>query len=182
MALLHYPVVNKRGEVIASAITNLDLHDMARTARTYGVKSLFVVTPLQDQKSLIEKIVSHWLIGVGATYNPIRKEALELIQVRDSLEGVIASFPDTISEKKPKIVVTSARAYPQSINYVEFRNLLMADDSPFILCFGTAWGLSEEFIVHADYVLDPIRGNSDYNHLPVRAAAAIILDRLVGEG
>jgi hypothetical protein len=29
-------------------------------------------------------------------------------------------------------------------------------------------------------VLAPIRGNTSYNHLSVRSAAAIILDRLLG--
>ena len=32
-----------------------------------------------------------------------------------------------------------------------------------------------------DYILEPIYGPCDYNHLPVRAAVAIILDRLLGE-
>ncbi|MCP4687771.1 MAG: RNA methyltransferase, partial [Desulfobacterales bacterium] len=30
LALLHYPVVNKNGEPVASAVTNLDLHDISR--------------------------------------------------------------------------------------------------------------------------------------------------------
>jgi len=49
------------------------------------------------------------------------------------------------------------------------------------LVLGTAWGLSETFIGDADHVLDPIVGNSEYNHLSVRSAAAIILDRLMRE-
>ena len=52
LALTHYPVVNKRGEIIASALTNLDLHDIARVARTYGVKGYYVITPLEDQREL----------------------------------------------------------------------------------------------------------------------------------
>jgi len=182
VALIHYPVVNKRGELIASAVTNLDLHDIARTSKTYGVQTFYVVTPLEDQKLLVEKIISHWITGVGAAYNPIRKEALEIIQIKNSLEDVIALFPCSDNGTgKPKIVVTSARKYPQSINYAGFRDILKEDESPFILCFGTAWGLSEDFIAGADYVLEPIQGESDYNHLPVRAAAAVILDRLVGK-
>ena len=33
----------------------------------------------------------------------------------------------------------------------------------------------------SDYILEPIRANSKYNHLSVREAVAIILDRLFGE-
>ena len=83
LALLHYPVVNKRGKVIASAVTNLDLHDMARSARTYGVNAFYVVTPLDDQKALAAKLVDHWVNGGGARYNPKRCEALQLIHIRE---------------------------------------------------------------------------------------------------
>jgi len=31
------------------------------------------------------------------------------------------------------------------------------------------------------YILEPIRGNAKYNHLSVRSAVSIILDRLLGE-
>ena len=54
VALIHYPVVNKNGETIASALTNLDLHDISRAAKTYGLEAFCVVTPLEDQKDLVE--------------------------------------------------------------------------------------------------------------------------------
>jgi hypothetical protein len=53
-------------------------------------------------------------------------------------------------------------------------------DHPFLLMFGTGWGMSDELMARADYVLKPINGPTDYNHLSVRAACAIILDRLRG--
>jgi len=52
VALVHYPVLNRKGEIIASALTNLDLHDLARTARTYNIPSCYIVTPLKDQQAL----------------------------------------------------------------------------------------------------------------------------------
>jgi hypothetical protein len=61
VALAHYPVVNKNGDIITSAVTNLDLHDISRVVKTYGVRSFYVTTPLEDQKTLIKKIVSHWV-------------------------------------------------------------------------------------------------------------------------
>ena len=90
LALTHYPVINKNGDTIASAVTNLDLHDIARAAKTYGVRSFYVVTPLADQQELVDRIVDHWVKGIGSTYNPKRREALELIRINNSLDDVIA--------------------------------------------------------------------------------------------
>ena len=178
VALIHYPVVNKNGEVIASAVTNLDLHDIARASKTYGVIGYYVVTPLEDQKALVEKIISHWVTGVGAAYNPVRREALELIRVKDSVAAVIEDIRNR-GEGMPKTVVTSAREYPRSIGYETFREMLETG-SPYLLNFGTAWGLSESLISEADYVLNPIKGKCGYNHLSVRSAVSIILDRVMG--
>ena len=84
LALVHYPVVNKEGQTIASAVTNLDLHDISRVGKTYGVKSFYVITPLVDQKALVQKIISHWTNGSGAVYNPARRSALKLIKIKDN--------------------------------------------------------------------------------------------------
>ena len=58
---------------------------------------------------------------------------------------------------------------------------MLDSGKPYVLILGTAWGLAEEFISLADYVLEPIAGSTDYNHLSVRSAAAIIFDRLLGK-
>ena len=178
MALIHYPVVNKKGEIIASAVTNLDLHDISRAAKTYGVRAFYVVTPLSDQKELVEKIVSHWLKGTGARYNPKRREALKLITIKKSLDEVIEHIRKT-SGDSPKTVVTSAGHNLRNISFKRFRKMLQ-DNNLYLLMFGTGWGLSEKFMGDADYALDPVFGNTDYNHLSVRSAAAVILDRLFG--
>ena len=104
MALTHYPVVNKKGDTITAAVTNLDLHDISRAAKTYGVRSFYVVTPLDDQKKLVERIVSHWTAGAGSRYNPIRRKALELISVKDSLSEVVGEIGSN-GESCPKTVV-----------------------------------------------------------------------------
>jgi hypothetical protein len=49
-----------------------------------------------------------------------------------------------------------------------------------VLLFGTAWGLADEILEAADHRLAPINGKGAYNHLAVRSAVAIILDRLLG--
>ena len=41
--------------------------------------------------------------------------------------------------------------------------------------------MTEEIMDQLDHILDPIRGRGQYNHLSVRSAAAIILDRMFGE-
>jgi len=178
LALMHYPVVNKNGDKIASAVPNLDLHDIARAAKTYEVKAFYVSTPLSDQKELVEKIVSYWVTGKGAEYNPKRRDALDLIIIKDSLEDIVQDIR-VREQALPKTVVTSARSNSGNISYGRFREMLNEKGQPYLLLFGTAWGLSEEIMTEADYILDPVMGNSDYNHLSVRSAASIILDRLM---
>ncbi len=178
MALIHHPVVDKNGETIASAVTNLDLHDIARAARTFGVKGFYVVTPLEDQAKMVDAILSHWLEGAGARYNPKRRRALELIRLTASCEDMINEI-QAAEHVLPKVVVTSARTDSSSLTYDGFKKLL-ENRAPYILALGTAWGLSKDFMDKADYVLAPVKGNGDYNHLSVRSAASIMLDRLLG--
>jgi len=177
VALAHYPVVNKNGAIIASAITNLDLHDISRAAKTYGIRSYYVVTPLEDQQALAKKIIAHWIDGSGADYNPSRGSALELIHIKSSLAEA-AEHIECVENEYPQIVATCARRHPSNISFEAFRGIL-EEGRPHLLVFGTAWGLAETFISKADYVLEPISGIREYNHLSVRAAAAIILDRLI---
>jgi hypothetical protein len=178
VALTHYPVVNKRGDIIASSVTNLDLHDISRAARTFGAKRFYVVTPLVDQKILVEKIISHWTNGIGGVYNPARRSALELIKTKDSIADAAEEI-EGIEKVYPKTVVTCARSFPSSISFKELRDILQLG-RPHLLVFGTAWGLAETYISQADYILEPISGQTAYNHLSVRSAAGIILDRLLG--
>jgi hypothetical protein len=182
LALVHYPVVNKSGETIAAALTALDLHDIARAAKTYGARCFYVVTPLHDQATLVDRLVAHWTRGAGAVYNPARKEALELVKVRESLEAVTEELVRSAGgTTRPCSVVTSARSHEGAIDFGSLRRTLHSAAGPFLLVFGTAWGLAEEVVRNADHILAPIRGPADYNHLSVRCAAAIILDRLLGE-
>lgn len=179
VALVHYPVVGKDGQTIASAVTNLDLHDISRAARTYGARSFFVVTPLQDQKELVDKIVSHWVSGAGSRYNPKRCEALSLIRVKESFGDVLADIASQ-GNGVPKTVVTSAKRRTGALGFSRLKALMQENNVPHVLVFGTAWGLAEEFVETCDYILEPLVGCAEYNHLSVRSAAAIILDRLLG--
>lgn len=179
LALMHHPVTNKRGEVICSAVTNLDVHDIARAARTYGVRRYFVVTPLADQQEMVRRILDHWTTGPGSDYNPDRKEAFSRVRLVPDLEAALEEA-EALSGEKPAVVVTDARPREKVLEYSHLTNLVK-NGKPCVLVFGTAWGLTEEFMAGADYVLAPIKGPGQYNHLPVRSAAAIILDRIAGD-
>ncbi|MBS0012768.1 MAG: RNA methyltransferase [Desulfobacterales bacterium] len=179
MALLHYPVKSKDGSTIASAITSIDLHDIARAARTYGVSGFYVVTPLTDQQAFARKIIGHWTDGAGAVYNPDRGRALALIHIRESLHQVTTEI--TRQEELPvRVVATSAADSPDQTGYPELSRALAKQDAAWVLALGTAWGLTAEFMDAADFRLAPISTGSGYNHLSVRSAAAIMLDRLLG--
>lgn len=180
VALIHYPVYDKNRDVVATAVTNLDIHDIARASRTYGVSRYYIVTPVEEQRRLVEKIRTHWLEGWGSTYNPKRKAALELLQTENSLQDAVGDI-ERRTGKRPKVVVTGASGRPNSLTFQELKTLLQAEpDQPFLLLLGTGWGLTEDVFDKSDYVLEPISGGGDYNHLSVRSAAAIMLDRLFG--
>lgn len=179
IGLLHYPVYNKNNEKIASSITNFDLHDLSRLARTYSVRKFFAVTPLKDQQDLIRRILRHWTEGYGATYNSDRKEAIEIITVAESLEAAINDIRE-IEGVDPVLIVTDAsRQDKGSITFSRAKEILISEKAVFLL-FGTAWGLHEDVLKRADFILEPIEGENGYNHLSVRTAAGIILDRLAG--
>lgn len=177
VGLLHYPVFNKHRQPIVSAITTFDLHDIARVARTYGARRFFVVTPLADQQRLTQKIRQHWLEGFGARYNPHRREAMELVEIVSTLAEAEEAIAASEGERPLRIATDAA---PQLDGGISFRALktLLAEQRAVLLLFGTAWGLAPEFIRTCDFVLEPIYGPTAYNHLSVRSAAAIILDRL----
>ena len=178
LALVHYPVVNKNGETIGSAVTNLDLHDIARAAKTYGVDTFYIVTPYEDQQLLFKEILDHWLVGDGSVYNSKRGEALSLVRICSDLDELYRLTSQKWGER-PKVLVTCARCQDDTIPYREVREKVFAGESHLIL-FGTAWGLAPEVMAAADASLPPIKGMTDYNHLSVRSAAAIVMDRLLG--
>jgi len=178
LALLHHPVLDKNGQIVTTAVTNMDIHDIARSARTYGVRRFFVVTPVRALRALSEKILEHWETGYGSTYNTTRRDALALVSVEPDLDGALVAI-ERDAGRQPVIVVTSARPGGERVSFASLRARLHGD-APHLLLFGTGWGLAPDVIARADLFLEPITGPSDYNHLSVRAAAAIVLDRLSG--
>jgi len=172
-------VYDKNGQVVTTAVTNLDIHDIARTVKTFGANRYYVVTPVAEQQKLVSRIVSHWQDGWGSTYNPKRKAALDQVSVAPSLEAARQDMATRFG-REPKIVVTGAAGRPGSVTCVELAERFAAGDDDYLLLFGTGWGMTEEVFAAADLVLEPIRGRGDYNHLSVRSAVSIYMDRLFG--
>jgi hypothetical protein len=179
LALLHYPVYNKHREIVTTALTNLDLHDIARASRTFGLDRFYIVTPSEEQRGLAERITGHWQKGWGATYNPDRREALDIVRICEHLDAAIADFQTGFS-KPVRTIISGAAQRQGSIGFSDLKLMLTETDQPYLLLLGTGWGLTEECFAAADHVLEPIRGSGPYNHLSVRSAAAIMLDRLRG--
>lgn len=178
--LVHYPIYNKHEQVVATAITNFDIHDLARTTRTYGIQTYFLIHPHQAQADLAGEIMEHWQSGGGAAYNPDRQEAFKVVEVTESIATAIAQIEQR-EGRRPLVVTTDARIFPNTVSYAKLRHSIECGDQPVLLLFGTGWGIEKETMAAFDCILEPIYGPSDYNHLPVRAAVAIILDRLLGE-
>jgi len=177
MALVHYPVYNKNRAVIASALTTVDLHDLARLSATYGLSGFYVVSPVKDQMKVAEEMIEHWVRGWGATYNRNRSEALSLIRLADDIGAARADVLSRTGDE-PLLIGTSAAEGPDRTAFGEMKPYLRGS-RPVLLLLGTAWGLSEKTLADCDIILEPVLGRTPYNHLSVRSAAGIILDRLL---
>ena len=178
-ALVHFPVYNKNREVVTSALTTIDLHDLARLAATYGLAGLYIVTPLADQRLVAEEMLEHWCRGWGADYNPNRAEALSLVRVVDTLGGAAEDIR-ILTGEEPLLVATSAANGAERTTFARMKPLVEGE-TPMLITFGTAWGMTEEALGTCDLWLEPVKGPTEYNHLSVRSAAGIILDRLFGQ-
>lgn len=180
VALLHYPVYNKKHQVITTSITNLDLHDIARAACTYGLDGYFVVQPIPEQRELIQQLLDHWQSGFGARYNPDRTQALALLQISPTLKDVRDRIQATTGQA-PRTIVSGANLKQQITAPKVLRRIMEQEGGSYLLLLGTGWGLADELIQQADFRLQPVYGRFGYNHLSVRSAASILLDRLLGE-
>ncbi len=139
-----------------------------------------MVHPGKTLRRLVSKICEHWEIGYGSTYNPNRKDALSLVNILPNLEDVILSIEER-SGKPPLVITTSAQKLENTVSFKQARQEILLSDREILVLLGTGWGLVKEVHQAADLVLDPVEGWTDYNHLSVRGAAAISLDRLFGK-
>jgi len=175
-ALVHHPVHDRGRNVVTSAITNLDLHDIARSSHTYGLSDLFIVHPVAAQRLLAERVREHWISGSGARRIPDRTPAISILRV-------VSTLDDALTELGPgtELWVTSASGSGELLDFAEARAQLEIEGAPVLIVFGTGWGLGDAVTERASARLRSIHGRraDGYNHLSVRAAAAIIFDRLL---
>lgn len=176
--MVHHPVYNKFSEIVTTSITNMDIHDISRSCLTYGVSRYFLINPLPTQKELLMRILKFWKKEPANKYNPHRVDALSIIQYSESIESSVLDIKKQ-DKMNPIIISTTAAGRDDQIGFSEFRK--MEFEKPVLLLFGTGNGLSNQVHELADYVLEPIKGLQNYNHLSVRSAVAIVLDRILSE-
>ncbi len=173
IALLHHPV-RQGGRIITSSITNFDIHDLARLTKTYGLDAFYLIHPDEGMRNLAKTFVSHWFDDAGRLFKPDRTAALEKMLIVPSLDIAIAMLTERHGIR-PFLLATSARKRPKTIPWKQVLTLL---DNPLLLLLGTADGLSEELDDIIDGYAEPIDPGTGYNHLSVRSAASIFIDRL----
>jgi len=178
VGLVHYPVYDKSGTVVCTNVTNLDVHDIARACRTYGVSRYYIINPMKEQNMFVNRLLDFWRTGTGSDYNPMRKTALTMVQMAHSTEEAITDW-----KASPLVITTSAKSQLgfEPVSFRSLREEMNSNDKSYFLLFGTGYGL-EESVLRGTRLLEPIRGASkeDYRHLSVRSAVSICLDRLLG--
>lgn len=177
LGLVHHPIRNKNGEEVTTSVTNLDIHDIARSCETYGIKTYFIVTPLEAQHGLVNRILGHWKEDKSSVYNPDRQQALGRVELSVSIEDSLKKIEE-VEGKKPLLAITGANFTEYQGDTDELKKIASVDSRPVFLLFGTGWGLHDKVHEIADFKLSPLRSNTEYNHLSVRSAVAIYLDRL----
>lgn len=175
VGLIHYPVYNKQQEIVTTSITNMDVHDIARTCMTYGVSNYLIINPLLSQRELYQKIVNFWQSETGIKYQGDRAVALKNITFYSNLAEA-KEFIKNQEGLEPVVITTTAKEREGQIGF-DFYPSICKEQRPLLLLFGTGYGLADELHQTADYILQPVSGAGDYNHLSVRSAVAIILDR-----
>lgn len=183
IGLLHNDiVVDHNGRVGHTSITSTDIHDIARSARTYNIEHYFLISELIDQQKIAQVLLGFWQEGSGIEYNNNRHQALQHVSVINTLDAALQEIEKNTGQK-PLLVVTSARNLNNNeipvLSYSD-HEILWESGRPLLLLFGTGKGISEKIIKKADFMLEPVVGLSEFNHLSVRSAVAIILDRLLG--
>ncbi|MBI2519130.1 MAG: RNA methyltransferase [Bdellovibrio sp.] len=179
LGLAHYPMKNKAGEKVCTSVTNLDIHDIARSCRTFGIKKYFIITPLVPQQQLVSRILEHWQKEKSSIYNPDRFDALSSVELRGSIDDALVAIEQECSSK-PFLAITGAKWNGPTLAIEDIPLKIHVDNRPCLLLFGTGSGLHPEVHERADFKLASIHGAAEdgYNHLSVRSAVAIYLDRL----
>lgn len=178
--LMHGDVLLKGNLVGTTSVTSLDIHDIARSSLTYNLKNYFIVTPLEDQQKVVKTLTDFWQTGVGVDYNIHRHQSIERVRLQSNLDEVV-DFITKQEGKAPLLIATSAKSFDH-LNKITYHDQtrVWAEDRPVLFIFGTGHGLAPHILERCDFLLEPIYSFSDFNHLSVRSAVAVILDRWLG--
>lgn len=181
VVLLHEGMVDKQGSHITTSLTLIDVHDICRSSCTYGAERVFIAHPSHALRKLARVLQRHWDEGYGATYNPDRREALSHVRIVSSLDESLHTL-ELETGHAPIVLATSAKDAPDRLSFSEAKKMIGDPENkrPFLMMLGTGWGMSDALLSRANYVLQPLAGPVAYNHLSVRSACAILLDRLFG--
>lgn len=179
LGLVHYPIMDRKKDLVATNITNFDIHDIARAATVYGVERYYLIHPAEEQLMFVERILDHWRVGEGAKFNPYRKTSLERVKTARTLNEAVADWGVDCLK-----IGTHARPVEGTRSYTipELKNEMFHQQRPVFLIFGTGFGLTDDYMKGLDGILESIRGAppKDYRHLSVRSAVSIYLDRVMG--
>ena len=175
VALVHHPVVDRIGDEITSTVDHFDVMDGSRLSLTYPLRLLYVVNPVPAQRALVERLIRH---GTQVTARDEARGAFSKTAWAPDLAAVIAEHERELGTR-PTVVATSARPSARDVSLSAVRERLFGGE-PMLLLVGKAWGLAPRVLDAADVRLEPIDAGTGYNHLSVRSALAILIDRLLG--
>jgi tRNA (guanine37-N1)-methyltransferase len=179
LCLVHYPVLLKTKNPGASSLTNLDIHDIARSSCGYGLGGLYVSTPLPDQAQILRDILRYWMQGAGSASNPDRARALSLVRHVPEIADAVADIEKSTGQR-PLVLGSSAQWRKSPVYTPEMAREALAA-RPVLLLLGTSHGLAPDALAACDGQLRPLRFLDAYRHLSVRAAVAAYVDRILND-
>lgn len=179
IGLVHYPVRDRQNKIVATNVTNFDIHDISRAAQVFGVEKYYIIHPMEDQRMFVDRVLDHWRTGQGAQYNPMRRTALDPVHTASSVESALKDW------NVPEVLLIATSAANEGIKkytFSELRHQMHVEKRPVFMLFGTGNGMTEDLLKSCSGVLESIRGAppGDYRHLSVRSAVSICLDRVMG--
>jgi tRNA (guanine37-N1)-methyltransferase len=167
---LHHPVYDKNGAVVTTAVTNLDVHDIGRLARTFEA-------PLSTSRRPCRRPAASRARHAPLEHGPGRRSTTR--RVKDARWRACA-WPTTSTPRSadvraarrahlPHVVATTAREGDGRLTSPRCARGSAPGPrgAPRVL---DGWCLTAEVLERADAILEPIRGRRDYNHLSVRSA------------
>ncbi len=168
VAIVHHPCLNKNGAEICATVSEYDVFDASRLSLAYPLRHLYIINHEPAQRDLVARLLKHGTDSRPDARGVFSKTvwAPDLTTIRSAID---ASSP-------PIVVATSARSSPSNVSFSYVRKLM--HQQHVILLVGKAWGLAQSVIDEADFLLEPIDAGTGYNHLSVRSALAILIDRL----